>query len=363
MPPCFPFSTRRRPGENVRRCRNIIGVPSLRGKPWSWRRGRVPRWTAWVLSAALHAVLVGVILRAGPSGLPRSAEDVLEIELRPAPAPVLPEPAAPASAEVPPAPRSREGHPRPPPGGAGARRAPTAAPLVGAQPAAREPVRSRFWLRMRSPVEAMPLVRAPAGEAAPSGPPRDELGLPYNPPPDVIHHPIGEQVQGNTRTGTGVAVRVDSEGGIRFRDPPIPDLNTVAERIAGNDPFSFEKARIAAATFEERLCLAKEAARRRLQDGAFHLKERLDHLRELPGLSTAQRREIAFEMWDECLEDRSDGPDLYAAARATIVAFIRRAFPPGSPDAYTSAELATLNRRRVSRAPFDPYATADAGAP
>ena len=44
------------------------------------------------------------------------------------------------------------------------------------------------------------------------------------------------------------------------------------------------------------------------------------------------------------------------AARATIVSFIRRAFPAGTANAYTPIELAMLNRRRNCRRPFDPYA-------
>jgi hypothetical protein len=220
---------------------------------------------------------------------------------------------------------------------------------------------------MRSPGESSPLLRhAPVAEAPPTAPARDSLGLPIIPLPDVVHHPIEKRTQGNTRTGTGLGVKVDAEGGIAFKDPGGFDLNDLAERIAGNDSYSHEKRRVAEATFEERFCLAEEAALRRQRDGLFHLKGRLEKLMQLQGMSGAQRREILFEMWDECLDGAADGqPDLGAAARATIVAFIRRAMPAGSGAAYTPAELTALNLRRVSRALFDPYGTLtrpDAGA-
>lgn len=218
---------------------------------------------------------------------------------------------------------------------------------------------------MRSPVESTPLTRMPPGERLPSGPPRDSMGLPLIPLPDVVFNPIAERAQGKRETGTGLGVAVDAEGGMRFREP-LPDLTALAERVAGNDPFSHEKRKVAEATFEERLCLAREAALRRQQAGLFHLKERLEHVNQLPNLSGSEKRELLFDMWDECVEGAADGqPDLGAAARASIVAFIRRVFPAGSPQAFTPAELATLNRRRVSRPPFDPYAPSrpDAGAP
>jgi hypothetical protein len=219
---------------------------------------------------------------------------------------------------------------------------------------------------MRSPVASAPLYRAPSDGQPPPAPARDSLGLPIIPLPDVIHHPIEKRTQGNTSTGTGLGVKVDAEGGIAFKDPAGFDLNHLAERMAGNDSYSHEKRRMAEATFEDRFCLAKEAVLRRQHEGLFHLKDRLSGLMQLPGLTAAQRREIIFEMWDECLDGAAEGqPDLGAAARASILAFIRRAIPAGSGDAYTAAELTALNLRRVSRSLFDPYGTLtrpDAGA-
>jgi hypothetical protein len=284
----------------------------------------------------------------------------------PPPAPPPPPPAAPSRARAPrrdPPPPARRERQRSEP----APRTP-AAPAPPATPASGAADRGHSWLRMRPPAEA------PLAQAGPAGPPRDALGLPSNPLPDVIHHPLGKQVQGNQRTGSGLGVRTGADGAIRFDDPGVvrdvkPDLlagqlgisgrfdiNDVTERLAGNDPYSYEKRKIAEATFEDRLLLAGEARHRARQDGLYHLKERLERLLRVPGLTGAARREMLFDMWDECLDDLADGePNLGAGARATIVAFARRAFPPGSAEAYTREELAALNRRRSSRNPFDPY--------
>jgi hypothetical protein len=71
----------------------------------------------------------------------------------------------------------------------------------------------------------------------------------------------------------------------------------------------------------------------------------------------AEKRALLFEMWDECAESGpADVVDSARAVRAAIVAFIRRRLPPGSPDAFTAAELRALDRRRTSAEHFDPYA-------
>jgi hypothetical protein len=83
-------------------------------------------------------------------------------------------------------------------------------------------------------------------------------------------------------------------------------------------------------------------------------------LYHLPGLLAAtwrneawapgERRRILFEIWDSCAEDSAGD-----FARATIIAFIRRELPEGSPHAYSREVLAQLNLVRTSRARFEPY--------
>jgi len=127
-------------------------------------------------------------------------------------------------------------------------------------------------------------------------------------------------------------------------------------------------------TFELRLRLAAEAERRRLLDALAGLSSRLE--RVWRGRMTAeQRRELLFELWDECLEAFEPEEDevgvrgeddmigslielrsqAAAEARREILRFIRRSVPPGSDEAYTPSELRRLNQRRRSREPFAPY--------
>ena len=90
-----------------------------------------------------------------------------------------------------------------------------------------------------------------------------------------------------------------------------------------------------------------------------------------PARPTSERRRLLFARWDECEEASSatvevDGAHLESAfdglrahtgerARRTIEAFIRQNLPRGSADAFTDAELAEFNGRKVSRARFAPY--------
>ena len=70
----------------------------------------------------------------------------------------------------------------------------------------------------------------------------------------------------------------------------------------------------------------------------------------------AYRRQLLFELWDECLDEGPD--DLVLAstqARRTIEAFVRKRLPRGSADAFSDGELEQLNVRRESKEAFRPY--------
>jgi hypothetical protein len=69
-------------------------------------------------------------------------------------------------------------------------------------------------------------------------------------------------------------------------------------------------------------------------------------------MTLAERRGELFALWDECDEATTIG----AKARHLIEDFIREVAPAGSAQAYSKPELEELNRRRVSRAAFRPYA-------
>jgi hypothetical protein len=344
--------------------------------------GRAGRRLPWPLltSLAIHVAAV-LLLALTPRVRPTPAHapgDALEIELRSeAPRPSRSVATAPISV-APPATKSATaaGGNRPRP--RTERAVAAAAPLVTA-PVAPGP----GLLSMRRPGDSLLPASAPHGLGPSSGPPRSGAAWLGEPTPNVIHH-AADPLVGRHAAGSGVTAKVAADGALTFTDPAAaedvkvealgphgilpgglfitgkPDLNDQLLRGQGEDPYAYAKKKYREATFEDRLCLAEKAALDRKQQGLFHLKERLERLLQQPGLSQAQKRELVFEMWDECGDAPArDGtqPDLGAAARATILAFIRRAFPPDGPQAYATDELAALNRRRASRLPFDPYGT------
>jgi hypothetical protein len=351
---------------------------------------RTGRGLPWPLLASLAthgavALLLALTPRARPTPAHAPA-DALEIELRSeAPGPVTP--AQPARLLVaPPAMKSGAAA-----GGKRARprteRAVAAAPLAVTPPVAPGP----GLLSMRRPGDSLLPASAPHAFDPSLAPRRWGSALPGEAPPNVIHHAAADPLVGRHAAGSGVTAKVAADGAITFAGPDgvedvkveylprqgilpgglfvtgKPDFNDQVLRMMGEDPYAYAKKKYREHTFEDRLCLAETAALGRKQQGLFQLKERLEHLLQQPGLSQAQRRELVFEMWDECGDGAPDGdkaePDLGAAARATILAFIRRAFPAVGPQAYATSELAALNRRRSSRLPFDPYGSVSSPVP
>jgi hypothetical protein len=84
-------------------------------------------------------------------------------------------------------------------------------------------------------------------------------------------------------------------------------------------------------------------------EAVYHMSTRLEAVWH-DGRSAEARRADLFRMWDECNASRYG-----VEARATILGFIRRRLPRGSPDAYPPNELGRLNDRRTSAEQFDPY--------
>lgn len=172
---------------------------------------------------------------------------------------------------------------------------------------------------------------------------------------------------------SGVRGTVGRDGSLSFRDPAAValqgpgvrfDLNDVVVRAAGSDPYRAAKANLADATREQRLCLAIKDRQDRNQQALLGLQDRLNAIFQRTDLAPAERRRVAFELWDECLEGQADVGGHAAAARATILAVVRRTFPPGSHNAYSPHELTALNQSRTSQQRFEPYASPpDAAAP
>jgi hypothetical protein len=160
-----------------------------------------------------------------------------------------------------------------------------------------------------------------------------------------------------TYDGASVAAKVLPDGRVEFQDK-IRDLNSLVERIAvGGQHNTSEKRNFmqSTAALREQLALAAEAKN---QERAKHgLRLALEHLWSDKARSLLQKRAAIFALWDDCASDVSG-----SAAQGRIEEFVRQHLPEGTPLAYGNAELAQLNRSRVSRRTFEPYARSDAGS-
>ncbi len=126
------------------------------------------------------------------------------------------------------------------------------------------------------------------------------------------------------------------------------------KKFHAGDAWSARKQRILDETFDERA--EKSAAFR--SDQLAHASQ--DMQRNLERLwatvaDPASRREALFAMWDECDEGEDARGAAGAEARAMVIGWIRAHLPAGSPDAFSSAEIASLCARRTSHALFAPY--------
>lgn len=145
----------------------------------------------------------------------------------------------------------------------------------------------------------------------------------------------------------------------------VPQIGVLVRPFypARSEPTEKEKERFLEGTFETRAELAE----------SFRIVAREKALKELEGdlekiwrddrYTLAQKKEIFFERWDECLErdvDEWAGSEVVLGAetiRTGILDFIRKRLPAGSPQAYTPTELAYFKKRQTSQKPFDPYAS------
>jgi hypothetical protein len=133
------------------------------------------------------------------------------------------------------------------------------------------------------------------------------------------------------------------------------DFTDVLLSAGGDDPYAYEKRKFLDATREERLVMARIACGERLAASLGELPRKLDRIWS-SDRTLSEKKNILFDLWDECAED---GPAEVLRhselARATVVEFIHRNLPERSGAAYSPAELASLNRRRLSKRRFDPY--------
>lgn len=149
----------------------------------------------------------------------------------------------------------------------------------------------------------------------------------------------------------------------------------VLSAAAGEDPYARLKAALLKGTFEMRLRMAIDFHKRQIDKRLKRLDGELDKIWTDERRELAARKELLFQRWDECDEpdaiaSAADLPGFgavenseldearhgaAASARKRILKFIRERAPKGSGEAFTSAELADMNRRRASKQKFDPY--------
>ncbi|MBI2896633.1 MAG: hypothetical protein HYY06_23955, partial [Deltaproteobacteria bacterium] len=153
--------------------------------------------------------------------------------------------------------------------------------------------------------------------------------------------PLSARIAPDGRLSFRVRGRVDPEPGvatdlatgrawptIQFR--PNVDLNDAVAAMAGEDPLAPEKAWIARETEGLRERLADRARAVEAEAALISLGDRLEAIAGDDRLGAARRRELVFEIWDDCATDAIGG-----RARRVVEAFIRERFPEGTALAYT----------------------------
>jgi hypothetical protein len=177
----------------------------------------------------------------------------------------------------------------------------------------------------------------------------------------------GRDQHGQRMKGSGWALRQIGPSGIGMSGPTewLLDLSGVERDAAA-------KTALLNATRELRIGLAVAFTHNLLRTRLAELDGELRAISDDADQTLAERRALLFQRWDECDERMTrDLPsaapeealseidrarlDAAASARRTIETFIRRQYPKGSARAYTPAELAEFNRRRVSAEEFAPY--------
>jgi hypothetical protein len=159
------------------------------------------------------------------------------------------------------------------------------------------------------------------------------------------------------------AISFDDRGAVEvsalqpFGELAAFDLTDAVIRLQGGDPYSYDKALVAALTRPMREAMTDAERVQRLRRALAAWPAHLAQLWGTRALDARARRALLFRLWDELIETgATPEADAAAQARAMVLRFIRLRLPAGGVDAYTAGELAELNARRRSRAAFAPYA-------
>jgi hypothetical protein len=187
----------------------------------------------------------------------------------------------------------------------------------------------------------------------------------------------GRDQHGKRMRGSGVALRSFGPSGIGGIGMAVTGPTEWLMALSGVEFDAGAKTAFLNQTRDLRIQISVAYTRQLLATRLAELGQELLGLTADASRSLAERRAILFQRWDECDErmlnglptNSADGelpPEAVSAidearlaaadkARRDIEGFIRRQLPRGSARAYTPAELAEFNRRRVSAETFAPY--------
>lgn len=155
---------------------------------------------------------------------------------------------------------------------------------------------------------------------------------------------------------------IDEDDSADHGDATIPILGGSTEitdwvmRKVGQDPYQSDKLLWMDQTRDERVQIASVHRERQLKKAVEIVRRHLERVWARTDMDLVAKREAMFELWDDGAED-GDAMLVEAATRtrAAVIGFVRAKLPAGSEGAYSKDELERLNRRRTSRARFEPY--------
>ena len=160
--------------------------------------------------------------------------------------------------------------------------------------------------------------------------------------------------------GPVVQAVIQTDGTVRFTDPQSGvrvddnwrpslqfDLSDAIERRNGNDPYAAEKRWFLRQTEAVRDELGQQHRATLASRGEGRLRRRLQRIWRRSSDSPSDRRRQIFDIWDDCSDD-----DVGRRARDEVMRFVRAELR--GDDAYTAAELRSLNAQRISRDAFAP---------
>lgn len=133
------------------------------------------------------------------------------------------------------------------------------------------------------------------------------------------------------------------------------DVSDALMRRHGMDPYASKKLAFLDSTRAERVQIGMRHRAEQLAMAPEIMKRNLDRLWGTIA-APAARREVLFELWDECAESGTDELSVAGhAARLLVIGWIQAKLPAGSALAYPPEELTAFNAKRTSKARFAPY--------